>query len=100
MHYKIISALITDFNGQYTMGSEESIRKEITINPSKSTAYVGQDFDLKCQVQSIANQRPRRPRMWNSSGIGYTTWEKVDGNMSPNVRNVGGNTIRYDIALT
>ena len=77
-------------NGELQM---EPIKREILIKPSQNTAYIGQNFDLKCQVTTVRHQLSRQPRTYGGSS-GYTKWTKVDGYMSPNVRNVGGNTIR------
>jgi hypothetical protein len=76
------------------MGSDISVKREIVIKPSKNTAYIGQNFELKCHITTVKSQLRRQPRLFGGAA-GYTKWSKVDGYMSPNVRNFGGNTIRY-----
>ena len=84
---------IAALNGELQMESTIPIKREIVIKPSQNTAYIGQNFDLKCQVTTVRHQLSRQPRTYGGAS-GYTKWTKVDGYMSPNVRNVGGNTIR------
>jgi hypothetical protein len=82
-------------NSAYQMGSDSSVKREIVIKPSKNTAYIGQNFELKCHVTTLRNQLRRQPRYYGGAS-GYTKWSKVDGYISPNVKNFGGNTIRFN----
>ena len=75
------------------MGSSSSVKRKIVIKPSKRIPYIGQNFELKCQVKLAKTEIQPTPRFFGNEG-GYTKWSKVDGYMSPNVRNVRGNTIR------
>ena len=96
--FKGYSLFLPATNSQYQMGSDSIVKREIVIKPSKSSAFIGQNFDLKCDVTTVKNQLRRQPRYFGGAS-GYTKWMKVDGYMSPNVRNVGGTTIRYSIEI-
>ena len=97
-HFKFISKtyFAGNTNSELLLGSDSNVKREIVIKPSKNTAYIGQNFELKCDVTTVRNQLRRQPRYYGSAA-GYTKWSKVDGYMSPNVRNFGGNTIRYSL---
>ena len=80
-------------NSALQMGPNSFVRREIVIKPSRNSAFIGQNFELKCQVTTVRSQLRRQPRFLGGASA-YTKWSKVDGYMSPNVRNIGGNTIK------
>ena len=85
--------ILENANSALQMGPNSFVRREIVIKPSKTSAFIGQNFELKCQVTTVRSQLRRQPRFLGGASA-YTKWSKVDGYMSPNVRNIGGNTIK------
>ena len=51
------------------MGSDSVVKREIVIKPSKSSAFIGQNFDLKCHVTTVKDQLRRQPRFFGGSAV-------------------------------